>query len=214
VSEYIANGEAVILTPDRWTWFIDSEGRMMFTPVSFKSKHKGFRVTRMPLGVSARYSSPEIAYIVLSDTPMTAGENDVEMVMDNGKWVKAGDSRSLDVEKIGHGADFLIRRAERIMQDSEYRARMLNNEEYIKIWDMLIDWGVIKTNAESKTQQTLPSREDPVTVTPDETLVNVAEDGQDEEKSKASNLWLYALIPLCLLAVLWLARKKRKRDSP
>jgi len=59
-----------------------------------------------------------------------------------------------------------------------------------------------------------PSRENPITVTQDETPVNVTEDGQDEEKSKASNLWLYAIIPLCLLAVLWVVKRKRKRDSP
>ena len=91
---------------------------------------------------------------------------------------------------------------------------MLNNDKYIKIWDMLIDWGVIKTNAEGRVRISYSGYGNPVVTTQDEAPVNVTEDGQDEEKSKASNLWPYALIPLFLLALLWLARKKRKRDSP
>ena len=59
-----------------------------------------------------------------------------------------------------------------------------------------------------------PSREKTVTTTNNETPVNTAEDGQEEGKSKASNLWLYAIIPLGLLAVLWVVKRKRKRDSP
>jgi len=68
--------------------------------------------------------------------------------------------------------------------------------------------------AESEVQEPSPNREEPVTATQDKVPVNVAEDGQDEEKSKASSLWLYALIPLCLLAVLWVVKRRRKRDSP
>jgi len=39
-----------------------------------------------------------------------------------------------------------------------------------------------------------------------------AEDEPSEEKTKASNFWLYAIIPLCLLAVFWVVYKKRKRN--
>ena len=62
---------------------------------------------------------------------------------------------------------------------------------------------------ENDVQDTPPSREAPVTVTNDETPITVTEDGQDEEKSKAATFWLYALIPLCLLAVFWVVRQTR-----
>ena len=93
--EYVENDEAVILTPDQETWFIANSSRVMFTPVSFKSRHKGFRVTYWAIGAGALRTTPVITYIVLSGTPMEAGEDDVVMVMDNGQWVKAKDSKRL-----------------------------------------------------------------------------------------------------------------------
>ena len=64
----------------------------------------------------------------------------------------------------------------------------------------------------NEVQKPPPSPEEPVTVTQDEPPANIAEDGQpSEEPSKASNRWLYALIPLCaLVAILCFLRRKRK----
>ena len=68
--------------------------------------------------------------------------------------------------------------------------------------------------AENDVQYTQSSRENPVTVAQDETPVNTAEDESSEEKGKATTFWHYALIPLCLLAVLWVVKRKRNRNSP
>jgi len=61
---------------------------------------------------------------------------------------------------------------------------------------------------EDEAQDAPPNREVPVTVTGDETPVNVAENGPSEEKSKSTTFWFYALIPLCLLVILCLMRRK------
>jgi len=100
-----------------------------------------------------------------------------------------------------------------------------NNVLYVALSDSPIEVGEedvemvkdkgewIKFEREGEVQDTPPSREKTVVATQDETPANVAEDEPSEEETNANNLWLYALIPLCLLALLWLVRKKRKRNT-
>jgi len=60
-----------------------------------------------------------------------------------------------------------------------------------------------------------PPPEPPAVTPPEqiETPDKITEDEQDEEKNKASKFWLCVVIFHCLLAILWLARKKRKRET-
>ncbi|MCL2104555.1 MAG: hypothetical protein FWH21_05830 [Kiritimatiellaeota bacterium] len=147
-SEFKEKGETLVLTPDQGTRFSEDHGRVTFKPVSFKSQHKGFRVTSTGIGAGSYKRTPDIMYIVLSDTPMEAGEDDVEMVMDNGEWVNAEDSKSLTVEKLGWVAELYIARAEAIRQNPAEMARIFGNPESARIWNALVENGLIKTNAE------------------------------------------------------------------
>jgi len=153
--EYVEKDEALVLDPEQWTWFIISHSRVMFTPVSFKSGHKGFRVTSWATGAAASSpkAEPVITYIVLSDTPMALGESDVEMVKDKGEWVKAEDSKSLIIEKLGWYAEGFVKDIDRIMQDPEVIARILENPFLAKQWNTLVAEGLIKTNAVAKQQE-------------------------------------------------------------
>jgi len=77
------------------------------------------------------------------------------------------------------------------------------------------EWKKFEREVEATTSP--PSRENPVATMQDETPDNVTEDEPSEGRATASppfRLWIYALIPLCLLAVLWVVKRKRKRDSP
>jgi len=104
-----------------------------------------------------------------------------------------------------------------------------NDIAYVTLNDTLVRVGkedvqeliVIASSSESETTasppipETSPDREKPVTVTNDETPDNIAEGEPIEGKSKVSNLWFYIVTALCtLLAVLWVVKRKRKRDSP
>ena len=146
--EFWKNDEALVLTPDQEIQFSEDHGRITFKPVSYKSQHKGFRLTRTIIGAFANRSMPDITYIVLSDTPMEMGEDDVEMVYDKGAWVKAEDSKSLIVEKLGWIAEMYIVLAEETMQDPVRMARTLDNPKFAKIWNTLVEEGLIKQKKE------------------------------------------------------------------
>jgi len=158
------NDEAT-LTPDQQAELTDRRHAFThFTPVTFKNKKKGFKIDNIYYE-GDMFNTTNTAYIALNDTPIAVGEDDVEMIMENGEWKK-----------------------------------------YEKLQPV--------PKAENDVQYTQSSRENPVTVAQDETPVNTAEDESSEEKGKATTFWHYALIPLCLLAVLWVVKRKRNRNSP
>jgi len=173
-TEYAENNEALILTSDQGANISDGyHSSLIFTPVSFKDKRKGFRIINqailIPFGGGVKHW---FGYIALSDTPVEVGEDDVEMILEGGEWVKF---------------------------------------EGNKDWETALTWAP-PVEEKGEAQETPPIIEDPVTVTQDETPANVAENESSEGKSKATTFWLYAIIPLCLLAGLWVVRKKRKRN--
>jgi len=157
--DYVKKNEALVLTPDKRVNIFEFHGCFAFTPVTFKNQGKGFRIMETFDARSLRggLMTNSIAYVALSDTPVQVGEDDVEMILENGEWVKF--------------------------------------------------------KREVEAQDTPPSRKKNVTVTNDETPVNVAEDEPSEEKNKTNMFWLCVVIFHCLLAILWLARKKRKRET-
>jgi len=217
----LESNEELVLTPDQEVRFGSNDGRIVLKPVSFKGQRKGFRVVNMPVGSSAYDVDPTsvITYIVLSDTPMELGEDEVEMVMDNGEWVKVEDSNSLIIEKLGWYAELLLMNPEETMQDAEKMAKTLNDPFVSKIWNALVEHGLIKTNAVGKQDEAAapshakeahagqggavlpPSRKDNATPA---TVVEV-------EQSKRNNLWLYGGILLCILfPILYFLRRKLK----
>jgi hypothetical protein len=112
-----------------------------FTPVSFKDQHKGFRVTWTH---TDGFAPPVITYIALSDTPVALGEGDVETVMGDGEWVRAGDSKSLEIEKLGWRAENLIWGADEIMSNPEELALFRSRPQSVEYWNMLVDKGLLK----------------------------------------------------------------------
>ena len=148
VLEYTENNEALQIAPDLETWFISRNSQVVFKPISFKNQYKGFRVIKMFVGDSAHGDVPVITYIVLSDSPVEMGEEDVDMVMDNGEWVNVKNSRSLEIEKLGWYAGIFMNDAEKIMQDAEIMARISRDPYFAKLWTTLVEKGLIKQSIE------------------------------------------------------------------
>ena len=79
-----------------------------------------------------------------------------------------------------------------------------NDIAYVTLSDTLIQVG----KEDVQEIIIIPSTPKHEAATQDETPVNVAEDESSEGKIKAGNIWIYAIIPLCLLAVLWVVKRK------
>jgi len=87
LSEY---GEELVLTLNQETILTDGRhGTQILTPVSFKNQQKGFRITNT-FFFPGRGTTTNIAYVALSTTLTRMREEDVEMIMEAGEWVKYG----------------------------------------------------------------------------------------------------------------------------
>jgi len=84
---------------------------------------------------------------------------------------------------------------------------MLMGEEDVEMIMEKEKWKKFEVEKEVEALQIRPENVVPPPE-PTATPVNVTEDMPIEEKSKASNLWLYAIIPLGLLVILYLMRRK------
>ena len=85
----VVPGEKVAIPPSQAIVFQGRHAHITFTPVSFKTQHKGFRMERTVLGFSSSAGRPaDIAYIAFSDAPLSVGEDDVEMILEGGEWKK------------------------------------------------------------------------------------------------------------------------------
>jgi len=179
------------------------------TPVSFKNQEVGFRVTKWAIGSGGNKPKPIIAYLALSDTPTDVSEDDMEMTMDNGEWVKPENSRILAIEKLGWDAEQMIRNAESIMQDP----KRMRGREATQLWNTLVEKGLITTNAESQSVASpIPSPEPPEAeqalppvITPEATQPTP----EPETSGTPSRLWVCIVggILLCAILGLVLARK-------
>ena len=79
-------GEIIYLNPNQKIIFSDGRHVMReYNPVVFKSKKEGFQIHRITLEPRHGFET-NTTYIVLSDKPVHATENDVKSVMINGKW--------------------------------------------------------------------------------------------------------------------------------
>ena len=99
-----------------------------------------------------------------------------------------------------------------ILYGAPYGGIKTNHIFYVTLSDTPIEVGendveTIKDKGEWKTY------ENPQSITQAETPNKITENEQDEDKNKANIFWLCVVIFHCLLAVLWLARKKRKRET-
>jgi len=169
-SEYV--DKELLLTPDRSTLISDlRHGSLIFTPVVFKNRLRGFRMIEGWNGISFGHgvTTNAIAYVALSDKPVKVSKDDVEMIMEERRDYETG--------------------------------------QFVKEWKPFEPEGWEQTSP--------PSHEKPVTATKGKALVYFAKDEPSEGRATASppsRLWLYALIPLILFAILYFMRRKRVRS--
>ncbi|MCL1921358.1 MAG: hypothetical protein FWG50_09840 [Kiritimatiellaeota bacterium] len=219
---HMEEGETLALVADQEVWLGCRYLKVVFRPVAFKDKQKGFRVAKMLAGDSAHPCSPShITFVALGDAPAGMGEGDVEMVMDNGEWVSPEKSKSWEIEKLGWYAEKIVEDAETIMQDAEMMARVSRDPSFAKLWATLIEKGLIKPKAEiplvtgskdAAPQETPPNPDEPPPPQA-EPQAAAAGDAQPETQPQPRTLWPYALIPLAFLVALWVVRKKRKQGG-
>jgi hypothetical protein len=214
VDYWVQPNERLVLTPDCETILAGGgNGGTYFQPMTLKNQQMGFKVTQKVYAPGAGIIINTV-YIALSDTPTKVGENDVEMVMEKGKWVTAEESRRLlEIEKLGPIAVLIFPRAEEIQRNPEWMAEVLGHPGFSNMWNKLIEKGYITTNAvEKESRATTLSRVKGWFGKRDEAASR--EDGQDEEQSKPNNPWLYVGIVLCVLfPLLYFLRKKLKTKT-
>ena len=83
--------EEFVLSPgQRYTLSDCRHVRMFFTPVVLKNQRNGFQIVYQVDNRRDhdRYVTEYKGYVALSDTPVPVGEEDVEMIMENGEWKK------------------------------------------------------------------------------------------------------------------------------
>jgi len=179
---WLEHDEKLSLTPDYQVQFGD--GRHLewrFKPVIFKSQHKGFRIVYWVTGAFVHRHTPVITYIALSDTPIKVDEEDVEMVMDDGKWVKIEDSKSLLIDKLGWGAELILLSTRKDKPIPKMILDKLDDPYYGPIIRTLAEHGFIK----------LPS-EEIITETPLEILKKEPETQLENEnvQTNDANAWV------------------------
>ena len=187
-AEYIENDEMFILTPDQRTRFVSRHASITLDPVSFRGQHKGFRITdrHNPPISHWHLARTNFFYVALSDTPVQVGEDDVEMIMENGEWKTYEKPQSAPKEE--GGAQVYLPSPEPVQSIAA---------------ETPPEPPAVPTPEPVEAQ--VPVLEDGA---PD---IADGEDGQSEEKSKTNNLWLYALIPLVLsAAALYFIRRRHK----
>jgi len=218
-AEFVENDKALLLTPDQETHFMGHGGTLFLSPVSYKNKQQGFRVLEKFYNHRGKdWVTFNTAYLALSDTPMEVGEDDVEMVMDKGKWVTARDWRKnmeLD-EKYGWPASHLVQYAEKIMREAKEGELLVHEPTISNIWNKLVEDGIIKTNTVEKEGKAVsPSQKKKGRIA----ASLPSREGNDEEQRRGETsspyrLWLYVGVSLCALcAILYFLRRKLKTGN-
>ena len=187
---YIGNNEDVILTPDREIVIEASTGDgylpIIFTPVSFKNRLKGFRVTENAgwmwlvydndgnVGVT-NVGTHVSKYVALSDTPTDMTEDDVETIME---WTAN--------------------------EDGYYRGEWKTYERGGK--SGMGGEGVVDTAPPTETPPAVAPEEPPTREPPAPVVV----DG-GEGNGRHPRRWHYAILPLalCLCGIVYFARRKK-----
>jgi len=92
LSGYIGDNEHLVLSTDMETVLGDGFGLWIyFNPALFKEQQNGFRIVeRFKLRNSGLTNN--VMYLALGDTPVTMGEEDVEMIMEMGVWKTPGEA--------------------------------------------------------------------------------------------------------------------------
>jgi len=144
----LKKGDVITLTPNQEIRLTARHGQITFKPVIFKNQKKGFRIVPWLIGEGAENDKPIVTYIALTDTTIKVGEDDVEMIMDDGKWMKIEDSKSLIIDKLGWVAERMVKDAERITNNPEVMARYLNDNYFGTILQTLIKEELITPDLE------------------------------------------------------------------
>jgi hypothetical protein len=200
------HNEEFSLTHDQETMFTDGRHiEIYFTPITLKNKQNGFRNTVLNnlgayeyKGITTNYT-----YVALGDKPIEMREEDVEMILEKGEWIKYKKGRPISrrvqtlpppkPESKSPPESELKRRLREVVAEMEAIARTnpAAAEKGIVVdrprgwFDIPADMPAIVPDAES---DSIPAVDDP----------------------KPANRWLYILIPLCLFPALYFLRRKLK----
>jgi len=183
IDRWLGDDEDVILTPDCETTLTDMRHvALIFKPASFKNKKKGFWLVAEVRSLGKGLTTINM-HLVLSDTPMKVGEDDVEMIMENGEWKTVKEYHAI------------VEREKRLYELwSEHIHKRREAEALFQGEELINKLAAIEHEIKLKREQ--------------------IEAGEQAEVCPPSRcLWLYALIPPCLLAILWLVKRKRKRET-
>jgi len=182
--EYMENDEPLILTPDQGARIGEYHISVQFTPVSLKKKRHGFQIINQFDAHSFRKGlTSYTGYFALGDTLTPATEDDVITIMKNGEW-KTVKEYYASIEREDRLQELQVKYIDRRREANE----LLQGEELTN------RLAVIEHETQLEKEQ--------------------IEAGEQAEVCPPSRcLWLYALIPPCLLAVLWLVKRKRKRET-
>ena len=178
----LGDNDEIVLTPDFETVLTDRRHvELILKPALFKNKKKGFWLVTEIRALERGLITTNM-HLVLSDTPMKVGEDDVEMVMEKGEWKTVKEYHAI-VERENRLQEFW----------SNYRDKRREAENLFQGEELTNRLGVIEHEARLEKER-----------------IESGEQGEpSEEKSKASHFWLYVILfHLILFPTLYFMRKK------
>jgi len=207
LSEY---QEEFTLTHDQETMFTDGRHiEIYFTPIIFKTKQNGFKVTVINNLGAYEYKgiTTNFMYVALGNAPIEMREEDVATILENEKWTKYAKVHSI------------IRRVQTVYSPNPKPEPKPEYELKRRAREVLAEMEAIaKTNPAAIERGIVVDRPrgwfnipaDMPAAVPDAESDSIPAVGE----TKPNRLWLYALIPLCLLGAVaaWRSFRKRKRE--
>ena len=211
ISEYNENNEYLILSPERETVVGGTfEPSIYFIPILFKDQRKGFRIVdelhRHNHGITNT-----IMYVALGDTLTVMEEDDVEMIMERGKWKTVEEATPVRTfiprEELVAEAEERIRRQNTRMEAIKAGLPLPEEPQPVPEPEPSEETGEFPTHEtepsppSTTTPETTPEQPSPVLITQTSQPSPEPEEGRDGSPSRPQHrLWLCA-IPLLILAV-------------
>ena len=168
------------LTPDRVTVLSSFHYTLLFTPVSYKNQHAGFRITEFIDHHS--FGGGEFInymYLALSDTPIEVGEDDVDTIME------------MDMRLSGWQRT----------ENGEWEMEPVEWKPYVK------SPSASEPETPEEPPPVITEGED-TSPPPVIASISAKQSSPTDEQGKSVCLWLYGIIALIICAVLYLFHRK------
>ena len=189
-------GKPIILPPDRIIRFSHRHGGFTFAPVIYKNELKGFRIVRNFEDFSSnRDLVNKVRYVALGDSPMEVGEEDVAMVMEEGRVWKTREEAEPVKERVTGEEIIAELRKRREQANAEYARNMATNA------------AATASEAVAREEAVPPS---PPTVADED---GTTRDGQGDEATAPRRTWGYivAIAAICVGVALYFMGKGRRK---